>query len=117
MEDRRMQRNRIRRFQGGTCPCHGAKRLRKWIVRQLNVADAIAGTDTLHFCPPTANDILSDSDRGTGWFIGEACEFRRIPYREANVGAFCADELRRVAALLWEAANKLDGEPAEGGAA
>lgn len=104
-----MHKNRIRRFMGCECPCHGAKRLRRWIVRQLAVADALAGTDTLHFCPPSANDILSDRDRGTGWFIGDACEFRRIPFREPNVGLFCAAELRRVADILAAAAARLEG--------
>lgn len=112
-----MSANRIVNV-GHSCPCRRAVALRRKLEGQRELLEALLGENEarLEFCVPKVSTLSAEPHRGLMWWSMLMAEALDVP-QDVDAAAFVAAELRRMAGLLLDAADRLAPEAEEGGAA
>lgn len=122
-----MMRNRIADFMESRehdCPHCRAKRVQENLQAEWDRIEAIIGEDVLNLWLPTVAELAGedseDDDESESWrgdpqksvVFTLIARPARIPIGEPNIVGFVVSELRRLAGMLTDTADKLDGGPA-----
>lgn len=103
-------RNRIQRFLEAPpeCDCMRIARLRRRLARQRDKIEAVVPRDQLTLEVPCEATLRDDPDHGLIAWTGHLFDIEHVP-PTGDPCAFAAAELRRVAASMLDAADRLDG--------